>query len=462
MSMENILELQQVSKTFPKSNFTLENVTFSLPYGAILGFVGENGAGKTTTIGCILNTITKDSGTVKLFGQEMLDADTSLREKIGVVYDGDNFPAYWTAKQLSKVMEGLYTQWDNSLFQKYLEDFHLSAKQKIKHYSRGMTMKLAIAAALAHHPELLILDEATSGLDPIMRDEMLDVFLEFVQEENHSILLSSHITSDLEKVADYITFIHNGKLIMTVSKNDLVYNYAVMRCKESQFLTLDPKDILAYRKRDFQIDVLVSNAKVFAAIMLLLGIFVVAMDNKIPSLIIGYMLLAMIGFSLNSIASLRKESATKWSKYKLTTPVKRSAIVQSYFLSLLLWLIVGMVFAGIGVALSIMLHGFPFDKDTDVFMLFVIGVGISLFMGAIFFPLFYVGGEERNEVFLVISLLCGIGFVMGLTTLINTLFPAPMTTMQIILGGVIIFACALLVFVISCPVTAYVYHKREY
>lgn len=118
-----------------------------------------------------------------------------------------------------------------------------------------------------------------------------------------------------------------------------------------------------------------SNAKVFAAIMLLLGIFVVAMDNKIPSLIIGYMLLAMIGFSLNSIASLRKESATKWSKYKLTTPVKRSTIVQSYFLSLLLWLIVGMVFAGIGVALSIMLHGFPFDKDTDVFMLFVIGVG---------------------------------------------------------------------------------------
>ena len=259
--MENILELQQICKSFPKSNFILDKLSFSLPYGAILGFVGENGAGKTTTIGCILNTVRKDSGLVKLFGKEMRDIDTDIREKIGVVYDGDNFPGFWTAKQLSQVMEGIYTQWDNALFQKYLENFHLPVKQKIKNYSRGMTMKLAIAVALSHHPQLLILDEATSGLDPIMRDEMLDVFLEFVQEESHSILLSSHITSDLEKVADYITFIHNGKLIMTASKNDLVYNYAVMRCKESQFLALDPGDIIAYRKRDFQIDVLVNNGK---------------------------------------------------------------------------------------------------------------------------------------------------------------------------------------------------------
>jgi len=259
--MENILELERVCKTFPKSDFTLDNVSFSLPYGAILGFVGENGAGKTTAIGCILDTIARDSGTVKLFGREMQDADTEMREKIGVVYDGDNFPVYWTAEQLSKVMQGLYKKWDNALFKKYLDDFHLPAKQKIKRYSRGMTMKLAIAAALSHYPQLLILDEATSGLDPIMRDEMLDVFLEFVQEEDHAILLSSHITSDLEKVADYITFIHNGRLIMTVSKNDLAYSYAVMRCRESQFLALDPKDILAYRKRDFQIDVLVPDGK---------------------------------------------------------------------------------------------------------------------------------------------------------------------------------------------------------
>lgn len=257
--MENILELQQVSKSFSKSNFTLDKVSFSLPCGAILGFVGENGAGKTTTIGCILNTLAKDSGTVRLFGREMQDADTNMREKIGVVYDGDNFPAHWTAGQLSRIMAGIYAQWDGPLFQKYLEDFHIPADQKIKHYSRGMSMKLAIAAALSHHPQLLILDEATSGLDPIMRDEMLDVFLDFVQEEDHSILLSSHITSDLEKIADYITFIHNGRIIMTASKNDLAYHYAVMRCRENQFLALDPGDIIAWRKRDFQIDVLVPD-----------------------------------------------------------------------------------------------------------------------------------------------------------------------------------------------------------
>lgn len=259
--MDHILELHQVSKSFPKSNFKLDNVSFSLPKGSILGFVGENGAGKTTTIGCILNTLKRDGGTVKLFGREMQDFDTAMREKIGVVYDGDNFPPYWTAHQLSRVMEGLYAQWDNALFGKYLEEFRLPPNQKIKHYSRGMTMKLAIAAALSHHPSLLILDEATSGLDPVMRDEMLDVFLDFVQNEEHSILLSSHITSDLEKVADYIAFLHDGKLLLTVSRNDLAYNYAVLRCRESQFAALDPVDIIAFRRRDFQIDVLVSDGK---------------------------------------------------------------------------------------------------------------------------------------------------------------------------------------------------------
>ena len=257
--MDNILELKQVAKTFPRSGFKLNEVSFYVPYGSIVGFVGENGAGKTTTIDCILNTVKKDSGDIRVFGRKMQDADTDMREKIGVVYDGNNFPAYLTAEQLSRIMQGLYRSWDESLFQKYLSDLGLPARQKMKSYSRGMTMRLAIAAALAHHPQLLILDEATGGLDPVMRDEVLDILLDFVQEEDHSVLISSHITSDLEKIADYIIFIHEGQIIMTASKNDLAYRYAVMRCRENQFRKLNPADILAYRKRDFQIDVLVAD-----------------------------------------------------------------------------------------------------------------------------------------------------------------------------------------------------------
>ncbi len=264
IQMDNILEVRQLSKRYPKSEFALNKVSFSLPYGSILGLVGENGAGKTTAISCILNTVQKDSGTIRLFGREMSDGDTDIREKIGVVYDGENFPVDWTASQLAKVMDGLYAKWDHALFQMYLKDFRLPEHQKIKHYSKGMSMKLAIAAALSRRPQLLVLDEATGGLDPATRDEILDVFLGFVQDESHSVLLSSHITSDLEKIADYITFLRNGSLIMNVSKNDLVYRYAVMRCRESQFLALDPDDILAFRKRDFQTDVLVADGKAAA------------------------------------------------------------------------------------------------------------------------------------------------------------------------------------------------------
>lgn len=259
--MEHILELQEVSKTYRKSDFKLEKVSFRLPYGAVMGFVGENGAGKTTTIDCILNTVRKDAGDILLFGRKMQDEDKDLRENIGVVYDGGNFPDYLNPLQLSDIMEGLYAQWDNELFLGYLERFGLPEKRKIKTYSRGMTMKLAITAALSHHPKLLILDEATSGLDPVMRDEILDVFLEFVQEEDHSILLSSHITGDLEKIADYITFIHEGRIILTASKNELAYEYGIMRCKENQFQGLDKEDIVAYRKRDYQTDVLTADVK---------------------------------------------------------------------------------------------------------------------------------------------------------------------------------------------------------
>lgn len=255
--MEYILEVNHLEKRYDK--FHLKDISFSLPYGTIMGFVGENGAGKTTTMGCILQTLKKDAGTVKIFGKELQKEDRAPLEEIGVVYDAENFPPGLTPKQLSKVMDDIYSNWDDRVFFEYLKQFQLDENKKIKTFSKGMGMKLGIAAALAHKPKLLILDEATSGLDPVVRDEMLDVFLDFVQEEDHAVFLSSHITTDLEKVADYITFIHNGTIILTASKDDLMYRYGVLRCTGEQFQIIEKEDILAYRKRDYQIDVLVEN-----------------------------------------------------------------------------------------------------------------------------------------------------------------------------------------------------------
>ena len=259
-----ILEVKELTKSYEKSDFRLNNISFTIPRGTIMGFVGENGAGKTTTIGCILNTLIKDRGSIKIFGKEMTDTSIELRSDIGVVYDSNVFPEHLTPANIAAGMRYIHANWDNGLFQEYLLKFKLPEKKKIKTYSRGMTMKLAVAVALAHHPKLLILDEATSGLDPIVRDDILDVFLDFVQDDNNSILLSSHITSDLEKVADYITFIHEGSIIFSEKKDVLKYNYGVMRCKQSQFEKIDSSDMLTYRKHDYQIDVLVADKEVAA------------------------------------------------------------------------------------------------------------------------------------------------------------------------------------------------------
>ena len=259
--MNSTLILKNVNKKYEKSNFAIKDISFSVPEGSIVGFIGENGAGKSTTMNCILNVIRRDSGTIEIFGREMTDEDIDIRENIGVVYDSNNFPEYLTAKQLADILGRIYSKWDDFCFEQFLRRFGLPESQKIKSYSRGMSMKLAIAVALSHDSKLLILDEATSGLDPIMRDEILDVLLEFVKQENHSILLSSHITSDLEKIADYIVFIHNGEIILNKTKDELIYEYGVIRCSENDFHNIFSEDILSSMKKDYQIDVLIKNRK---------------------------------------------------------------------------------------------------------------------------------------------------------------------------------------------------------
>ena len=259
--MNSTLILKNVNKKYEKSNFAIKDISFLVPEGSIVGFIGENGAGKSTTMNCILNVIRRDSGTIEIFGREMTDEDIDIRENIGVVYDSNNFPEYLTARQLADILGRIYSKWDDFCFEQFLRRFGLPETQRIKTYSRGMSMKLAIAVALSHDSKLLILDEATSGLDPIMRDEILDVLLEFVKQENHSILLSSHITSDLEKIADYIVFIHNGEIILNKTKDELIYEYGVIRCSENDFHNILSEDILSSMKKDYQIDVLIKNRK---------------------------------------------------------------------------------------------------------------------------------------------------------------------------------------------------------
>lgn len=254
--MDNILEVRNLIKQY--ADFTLDHVSFSIPKGTIMGLIGENGAGKSTTINAILDLIHKDDGTVTFWGQELSSAK-QLKEDIGVVFDGINFYETLTAAKVGKISQAAYKQWDDRLYREYLNRFQLPTDKEIKTFSKGMKMKLCIAVALSHRPKLLILDEATSGLDPVMRDDILDVFLEFVQDEEHSIMISSHITTDLEKVADNITFIHHGKVLFCKAKDELRYQYGIIRCGAAAFDEIDKSEILAYRKEDYQWNVLVAD-----------------------------------------------------------------------------------------------------------------------------------------------------------------------------------------------------------
>lgn len=254
--MSNILEVEDLTKQY--AGFKLDHVSFSVPKGTIMGLIGENGAGKTTTISAILDLIRKDEGTVRFWGQE-LSSSRQFREDIGVVFDGINFYETLTPAKVGKISGAAYRQWDSSLYRNYLDRFQLPADREIKSMSKGMKMKLCIAIALSHRPKLLILDEATGGLAPVMRDDILDVFLDFVQDEEHSILMSSHITSDLEKIADYITFIHQGKVLFCKTKDELRYRYGIIRCGAAVFDRIDREEILALRKEDYQWNVLVAD-----------------------------------------------------------------------------------------------------------------------------------------------------------------------------------------------------------
>lgn len=241
----NALEIKNLTKFYP--GFTLDNLSLTLPSGCILGLIGENGAGKSTTIKLILDMIHKDSGTITILGQDNADNLRLTKEDIGVVMDEVGIPECLTPKQVGKVMRHTFRNWNADEYERLLRKFSLPDNKPFKDFSRGMKMKLGIAIALSHEAKLLILDEATSGLDPVVRDEVVELFLDFTRNDEHSILISSHIVSDLEKLCDYVAFLHKGKLLLCEEKDLLLARYGILHCTSQQFLTLDPRSI-RYKK----------------------------------------------------------------------------------------------------------------------------------------------------------------------------------------------------------------------
>lgn len=254
--MEKVIEIRNLQKKYDKK-FELGKIDIDIPGGMIVGLIGENGAGKTTLIKSILNIIKIDEGEIKIFGKDYKKEE--IKENIGVVLDNVFFPEVLNAKDINSSMKSIYKNWDSKLYFSYLEEFNLPTNKPIKSLSKGMRKKLEIITSLAHKPKLLILDEPTSGLDPVVRSEVLDMFLKFIEDDEHSILLSTHITSDLEHIADKIIFINDGKKVLEETRDEIMDNYAVLKCDIDYFSNIEKEDILTYRKTKYAYEILVNN-----------------------------------------------------------------------------------------------------------------------------------------------------------------------------------------------------------
>ena len=236
--MSNALEVQNLHKTY--GDFTLDSVSFSLPAGYIMGFVGQNGAGKTTTIRCIFNMATRESGEIKIFGLDNVRDELEIKQELAAVFDEIFFVDTWSVREVEKALRGFYSGWDSRLYSEYIKKFELSPEKRVKELSRGMKMKLMLAVAMSHNAKLLIMDEPTSGLDPVARDELLNILREYIADGEKSVFFSTHITSDLERIADYITLIDHGKIFYTGTKDGLVEHFCIVKGSKAD-LTDDMK-----------------------------------------------------------------------------------------------------------------------------------------------------------------------------------------------------------------------------
>ena len=256
--MNKAIEIKNLVKRYD-DNFQLGELNLDIPSGEIIGLIGENGAGKTTLIKSILDILRINKGEIKIFGKDIKNNETLIKEDIGVVLDNTFFPEVLNAKDIDSVMKSIYKSWDSKLYYDYLKEFNIPVTSIIKKLSKGMRKKLEIATALAHHPKLLILDEPTSGLDPVVRNEVLDIFLKFIADEEHTILFSTHITSDLEHIADEIVFIDKGKVLINKTRDEILDNYGILKCNLDEFIKIDKSDYMAYKKNKYNYEILVSD-----------------------------------------------------------------------------------------------------------------------------------------------------------------------------------------------------------
>ena len=253
----NAIEISGLTKKY--DGFTLDNISFKVPKGSIMGFIGQNGAGKTTTIRALLNITKCDSGSIKMLGLDHIQNEYEIKEHIAAVFDEIPFHESLNAIQVGKMFRGLYANWDEEKYFSYLDRFGLPRKKKIAKFSKGMKMKLQISTALSHGAKLLIMDEATTGLDPVVRNEILDIFREYLQDEENTILMSSHITSDLDKIADCVTFIDKGKILLTGYKDDILESHGLLKCTKEDFKEIAPEDYISARVTDFSVEAMVSD-----------------------------------------------------------------------------------------------------------------------------------------------------------------------------------------------------------
>ena len=254
--MDNV-KVENLKKIY--KDFVLHDITFNVPQGTVVGVIGENGAGKSTTLNCILDTVKPDSGEIYIFGKNIVNLEVETRNRIGAVIGEDGLPSNLTARQAEKVLRGVLLRWSAEKFNNYLKKFELPTDKQISAFSRGMKQKLMIAVALSHETSLLVLEEPTSGLDPIARDEIIDVFYDYIQDEKHSIIFSSHILSDLEKICDYILFIHKGKQIFFEEKNALYEKYGILNCGVKEFEEVPPEAVIGFNKTVYGVNALVKR-----------------------------------------------------------------------------------------------------------------------------------------------------------------------------------------------------------